>query len=132
MNKLLILLLLIISVTTFSQEGILSNQKNGKVNTIYDSIYPEGRHNFRQKFYEIFARNKVNGKGITKSEATFIVTSEGKITDIKATGINISMNNEMERTIKEMARFRWNPKELNGKPVDSKYSFPITITFVED
>lgn len=132
MNKLLILFVLIISVTTFSQKGVSSNQKREKVDNVYDSVYPEGMYNFRQKFYEIFDRNKVYGKGITKSETTFIVTSEGKITNIKATGTNISMNNEIERTISEMNRFKWIPKTQNGKPVDSKYRFPITITFVED
>lgn len=132
MNKLLILIALVISVTAFSQEGVSSNQKREKVDNVYDSVCPEGMYNFRQKFYEIFDRDKVDGKGITKSETTFIVTSEGKITNIKATGTNISMNNEMERTIEEMNRFKWIPKTQNGKPIDSKYKFPITITFVED
>lgn len=132
MKKLFVFILFLGSIKILSQEGISSNQKNEKVNTIDDSIYPEGRYNFRQKFYEIFDRDKVNGRGITTSEATFIVTSEGKIINIKTTGINISMNNEMERTIKEMAIFKWIPKKLNGKPVDYKYRFPITITFVED
>lgn len=132
MKKLLLLIILAGSTKVFSQEGISSNQKNEKVDTIYHSVYPEGRYNFRQKFYEIFDRDKVNGRGITTSETTFVVTSEGKIINIKATGINISMNNEMERTIKEMAIFKWIPKKLNGKPVDYKYRFPITITFVED
>lgn len=132
MKKLLLFILFVGFIKIFSQEGISSNQKNEKTNTIYDSVYPEGIYNFRYKFYEIFDRDKVNGRGITTSETTFVVTSEGKIINIKSTGINISMNNEMERTIKEMARFKWIPKKLNGKPVDYKYRFPITITFVED
>lgn len=132
MNKLLIFFLLIVSFTALSQKGISSNQKKDKPENIYDSVYPRGKYNFRQKFYEIFDRDKVNGKGITRSETTFTVTSEGEITDIKTIGTNISMNSEMERTITEMIRFKWIPKKLNGKPVDSKYKFPITITFVED
>ncbi|MPS63966.1 MAG: hypothetical protein DI622_07835 [Chryseobacterium sp.] len=130
--KLLILLLLIISVKTFSQESISSNQENMKVDNIYDSVYPGGEYNFRQKFYEIFDRGKINGNGITQSEATFLVTSEGTITNIKATGINESMNKEIERVITEMSRLKWIPKKLNDKAINSKYRFPITITFAED
>lgn len=132
MSKLLIFSLLIISVTALSQEGISSNQKKEKSENIYDSVYPRGEYNFRQKFYEIFDRDKVYGKGITRSEATFTVTSEGELTNIKTTGTNISMNNEMRRTITEMSKFKWIPKKQAGKPIDSKYRFPITITFTED
>lgn len=132
MNKLLIFSLLIISVTALSQEGISSNQKRETSENIYDSVYPRGEYNFRQKFYEIFDRDKVNGKGITRSEATFTVTSEGELTNIKTIGTNISMNNEMKRTITKMAKFKWIPKKQTGKPIDSKYRFSITITFTED
>lgn len=132
MKNLLVFILFVGSIKILSQEGISSNQKNEKVNPIYDSVYPEGSYDFRQKFYEILDRDNVNGRGMVTSEITFIVTSEGKIINIKATGINISMNNEMERTIKEMTKFKWIPKKLNGKPIDYKYRFPITITFMED
>ncbi|MFN4364563.1 energy transducer TonB [Chryseobacterium hispalense] len=132
MNKLLIFFLLIISVSALSQDGISSNKKKEKSESIYDSLYPRGKYNFRQKFYEIFDRDKVNGKGLTRSEITFTVTSEGEITNIQTTGTNISMNNEMKRTIAEMAKFKWIPKKQTGKPIDSKYRFPITITFTED
>lgn len=132
MNKLLIFFLLIISVSALSQKGISSNQKKEKSENIYDSIYPSGKYNFRQKFYEIFDRDKINGKGITTSEITFTVTSEGEITNIQTTGTNIFMNNEMKRTITEMSKFKWIPKKQKGKPIDSKYRFPVTITFVED
>ncbi|MGO4708848.1 hypothetical protein AB4Y90_06950 [Chryseobacterium sp. 2TAF14] len=132
MKKLLAFFVIIINVKAFSQESVSSNKKDEKVNLIYDSPYPEGAYGFRHKFYEILDRDKVNEKGIIKSEATFIVTSEGKITNIKATGTSISMNNEMERAITEMNKFKWFPKKLNGKPIDSKYRLPVTITFAED
>lgn len=113
----------------FSQEG--SPLKSEKVDKIYESPSLKGIYGFRQKFYEIFDMDKVNGKGTIKSEATFIVTSEGKITNIKTTGINISMNNEMERAINEMNKFEFIPKKLNGKLIDSKYSLPVEITVLE-
>lgn len=131
MKNLLILLVLMITVKTFSQEMISSNQKNDKVDKIYESPFIKGGYGFRQKFYEIFDGDKVNGKGTLKSEAAFTVTSEGKIADLKVTGTNISMNNEMERAINEMNKFELIPKKLDGKPINSKYRFPIELTFVE-
>lgn len=113
----------------FSQEEIPS--KSEKVDKIYESPYLKGTYGFRQKFYEIFDMDKVNGKGTIKSEATFILTSEGKITNIKTTGTNISMNNETERAINEMNKFELIPKKLNGKLIDSKYSLPVEITFLD-
>jgi len=132
MRKLLALFLLMIAIKTFSQENIPVNQKSEKVDKIYESPFIKGGYGFRQKFYQIFDRDKVNGKGTLKSEATFIVTSEGKITKIEVTGTNISMNNEMERTINEINKFELIPKKLNGKPTDFKYTFPLELSFMSN
>lgn len=122
---------MLISVTAFCQEGATSIQKSEKLDPIYESPNLEGIYGFRHQFNEVFNMDKVNGKGIIESEASFIVTSEGKITNVKATGTNISMNNEMERAITGMNKFKLIPKKLDGKPIDSRYRLPVKMTFIE-
>ncbi len=39
------------------------------------------------------------------------------------------MNKEMERVVKAMAKTKWNPAELNGKPVKYRFKLPITMQF---
>jgi preprotein translocase subunit YajC len=138
MKKIIPFFFIFIFTITFSQEKKFENPKkiiskdSIDIKVDEEVIFSGGINPFRRKFYEIFDRDKVNGKGIVKSEATFIVTSAGIITDIKTTGMNDSMNKEMEQTIKEMSKMKWIPKKLNGKTVDSKYRLPITMTFVDE
>lgn len=130
MKKLLLFIVIMSCGKIFSQEESLS--KSEKVHKIYNTPHLKEMYSFRQKFSEVFDMDKVNGKGTVKSEVTFVVTSEGKITNIKTTGTNVSMNSEMERAINEMNKFKLIPKKLNCKPIDSTYNLPVEITFVKD
>lgn len=131
MKKLLVFAVLIISVKTFSQETISSNQEIATVNNnIYDkadkvALYPGGTDAFRKNFYQTFDSGKINGRGKIRSEATFVIDQEGYITDIQIKGDNKSMNKEMERAIKAMSKTKWSPATLNGQNVKYRFRFPI-------
>ena len=135
MNKVLKLLLLFIFSKTFSQDLQDSKPNNLKSkDSIYVienklTAYPTGISGFRHKFYTTFDVEKVKGKGKAKSEVTFLVTTEGNLINIKASGINDTMNREMERTIEEMSHIKWIPAKVNGKAVDFVYKFPAELSF---
>lgn len=131
MKKLLVFVILIISVKTFSQEAISSNKESVSVdNNVYDkadrvAVYPGGIDAFRKNFYQTFDSGKINGRGKIKSEATFVIDQSGYITDIKIIGDNKSMNKEMERAIKAMSKTKWSPATLNGQIVKYRFRLPI-------
>lgn len=131
MKKLLVFVILIISVKTFSQEAISSNKESVNVdNNVYDkadrvAVYPGGIDAFRKNFYQTFDSGKINGRGKIKSEATFVIDQSGYITDIKIIGDNKSMNKEMERAIKAMSKTKWSPATLNGQIVKYRFRLPI-------
>lgn len=135
MKKLLVFIVLISSVKIFSQEINPSGQQNvtfekdieikgGKM-----PQYPGGIDAYRRNFSQLFDGSKINAKGMIKSEAQFVITEEGKVTEIKIIGDNKSMNKEMERVIKAMAKTNWNPAEINGQPVKYRFRLPITMSF---
>lgn len=91
--------------------------------------YPGGINAFRKNFSQTFDGSKINDKGMVKSEAQFIISEEGIVTDIVTLGNSKSMNKEMERSIKAMSKTKWKPAELDGKPVKYRFKLPITMTF---
>lgn len=133
MKKLLVFVVLIISVKTFSQEAVsVSDKENVNVNsTIYDNadrvaVYPGGIEAFRRNFYQTFDSGKINGRGKIKSEAVFVVGQDGYITDIEIKGDNKSMNKEMARVIKTMSKTKWSPATIGDEPVKYRFKFPIS------
>lgn len=133
MKKLLVFIVLLSSIKILSQEAIPPKQEN--LNTdenIYEKVdnqpeYPGGINTFRSNFTKTFDASKINATGMIKSEAQFVISKEGIITDIKISGDNKSMNKEMERAIKAMSKTRWKPAEIKGYPVKYKFKLPITM-----
>lgn len=135
MKKLVVIILLIGSISVFSQEAVTSKEE---VVTFENEIkekggklpqYPGGIDVYRKNFSQTFDGSKINGKGMIKSEAQFVISEEGTITNILISGDNKSMNKEMERAVKAMAKTKWKPAELNGQPVKYRFRFPITMQF---
>lgn len=126
-------MVLISSVKVFSQEMVYANQENVVVdNTVYEDVadkaeYPGGINDFRTKFSQTFKMRKVSGRGQIKSEVRFVIDQQGIITDIIAIGDNISMNKEMERTIKAISKTKWKPAKIDGHPVKCRFKLPITM-----
>lgn len=134
MKKILLLVLLINSILIFSQvivpEGktIISDEEL-KERGFQMAVYPGGINVFRQKFTQTFDSSNINSKGIIKSEAQFIISEEGTVSDIIITGDNKSMNKAMERAVKTLSKTKWKPAELDGKPVKFRFRLPITMEF---
>lgn len=132
MKKLLIIFVLTNSVHFFSQEtSSLSSQENVNLNNIYDkadrvAVYPGGIEAFRRNFYQTFNSGKINGRGVIKSEAVFVIGQDGYITDIEIKGDNKSMNKEMALVIKTMSKTKWSPATVDKKPVNFRFKFPIS------
>ncbi|WP_449388932.1 hypothetical protein [Chryseobacterium lineare] len=132
MNKLLLLIILAGSTKVFSQEMISSKQENVIDENVYETAdsqpeYPGGINAFRTNFTKTFNASNINATGFIKSEAQFVISKEGMITDIKIVGANKSMNKEMERSIKALSKTIWKPAEIKGKPVKYKFKLPITM-----
>lgn len=135
MKKILVFIVFVISVKVFSQEIKSSEQQNVvfekdiEIKGGKTAQYPGGIDAYRRNFSQLFDGSKVNAKGIIKSEAQFVVNEEGKVTEIRIIGDNQSMNKEMERVIKAMAKTSWKPAEINGLPVKYRFRLPITMNF---
>ncbi|MGD1318697.1 energy transducer TonB [Chryseobacterium sp. 2R14A] len=135
MKKTLILILFLAFNLIFSQNKTADINKTlelQKKDSLYNevdepAVYPGGINTFRNNFAKTFNSSKINAKGKVKSEAQFVVSQEGIISDIKIIGDNKSMNKEMERAIKAMSKTKWEPAKIDGKPVKFYFKLPITI-----
>ncbi|WP_336701943.1 energy transducer TonB [Chryseobacterium indologenes] len=71
-------------------------------------------------------RNSKNEK--VRSNAQFIINTQGEIEKIVITGNNKDLNKEVERVLKSM-KTKWVPGELDGKPVSVPYNLPFIVNF---
>lgn len=117
--------------TVFEKNGTVW-KTNGKDTIVIADKMPEFKggkaklieyitNNF--KYPKSARRDKIEGKVIVD----FLITEEGKITDVKIKkGVRQDLDNEAMRLIREMPR--WNPGELNGKNIHVSYTLPINFT----
>lgn len=134
MKKLFFFALLINSILTFSQviipEGkTIISEEELKERGYKMAIYPGGIDAFRKNFSQTFDSSNINSKGKIKSEAQFIISEDGSVSDIIIVGDNKSMNKEMERAVKSISKTKWKPAELDGKPIKFRFKLPITMEF---
>ncbi|MCD0454341.1 energy transducer TonB [Chryseobacterium sp. LC2016-27] len=83
---------------------------------------------FRKKFAKNFKKKNVISKGIEKCELTFIIESDGTLTDIKASGTNKSFNIEALRAVSKIKN-KWSPATIDGQKVRFRYRLPLTMSF---
>ena len=75
---------------------------------------------------EIAEENGVQGRVVV----TFVVEVDGSISETKVVkSVDSSLDEEAIRVVKLLPK--WNPAMLNGKPVRSKYTLPITFRLPE-
>ena len=127
MKKLLLLFVLLFSITAFSQE--VSNQESKDI--IYDKVdvsaqLPGGMDAFRNEFMKTFDSSKLKNNGTFSTVITFIVDENGILSQVLATGKNDTLNTEAVRTVKKMKN-KWTPGMVDGKPVKSRFKFPLTM-----
>lgn len=73
-------------------------------------------------------KNKPMEGILLDTEVVFVVEIDGTLSNVEAEGPNKTFNAEAERTIKSI-KGKWKPAEVNGKPVRSKFSFPMRMRF---
>ena len=126
MKKFLALFLLLFGLLISAQEiPVKSDSVYAEVEEAAE--YPGGLQKFRQAIMKDFNASKITGKGMLASETTFVITTEGRITDIKYTG-NAALGNEMVRVLSNIKE-RWIPAKINGQPVKSNYRLPMNMRF---
>lgn len=123
-----------IDTTSVAPSYPISNDISLNDSTIYLEVdqkpeFPGGIDVFRNKVLTNFSNSSVTGyEGKVKTEVTFIIEKNGRISDIKADGRNTDFNGEIARSVISVTT-KWRPAKIKGIRVRSKYNFPITINF---
>lgn len=88
-----------------------------------------GINSFRNKVMNKFDVSAFENQEVVSTKVTFIVETDGTISNIKANGKDASFNAEAIRTIKTV-KGKWIPgKNKKNESVRSYFSFPISMKF---
>lgn len=95
-----------------------------------EADFSGGINAFRSKVAENFDSSAVESESgeLIKGTVTFIVETDGSISNIKVNGANADFNKEAEKTIKKI-KGKWNPAKLQGEKVRSYFRLPISMQF---
>ena len=105
--------------------------KNKDPYTVVDveASFHGGMEAFRAKVSENFDASSMSGdEGLVNATVSFVVETDGTISNIKAKGSNADFNAEAERTIKKI-KGKWQPAKVDGQWVRSYFKIPITMRF---
>lgn len=129
MNKIILILFVLSTTILFAQE----KTEQAKVEITPEKVdkmpeFPGGINEFRNKFTKVFRSDKVKyDKRLIRTIIIFYVEKDGNLSDIKAYGGNQSLNDEAIRAITKI-KDKWNPAEIKGEKVRSKFNFPLSMT----
>lgn len=88
-----------------------------------------GINAFRNKVMNKFDVSAFESQDVVSTKVTFVVETDGTISNLKANGKDASFNAEAIRTIKAV-KGKWIPgKNKKGTSVRSYFSFPISMKF---
>jgi TonB family protein len=124
----------VISISTWN--GFGQNTPNiSSTEEVDISVIPEIRPQFpdgdaalfKYLYDELRYPNDAKKAGITgKVIVTFVIQKDGTVEDVKVVrGISPSCDAEAIRIVRQMPT--WSPGSLDGKPVNVKYTLPITF-----
>lgn len=130
MKKIIVIFLVLVAGFVYAQEKPPSDSSSDVIVETADKLpeFPGGIDEFRKEFMKAFRSDKIEGKGLVKTEIKIVINKDGTIANIMAVGINKSFNNESIRTIKTIKE-RWVPAEINGEKVRYRYRLPLTMNF---
>ncbi|MCU7613126.1 energy transducer TonB [Chryseobacterium sp. GMJ5] len=127
--------------TTIPGKGTVVNQIQPPVNVVtkdpkaidnfpaVQADFEGGINSFRNKVMNKFDTSAFEDGGSVATVVTFIVETDGTISDIKTNGKDATFNAEALRTIKAV-KGKWIPgKNKNGEAVRSYFKFPISMKF---
>ena len=129
MRKIVLVLFVLFTGFAFAQE----KTENNNVETTVEKVdkmpeFPGGINEFRTKFTKVFRSDKVKyDKRLIRTIIIFYVEKDGNLSEIKAYGGNQSLNDEAIRAITKI-KDKWNPAEIKGEKVRSKFNFPLSMT----
>lgn len=148
MKKIALLICFSFSLVVFSQnvkvldydtspQPTINRQKPKlEINKIYERTdetaeFPGGINAFRVKLADALVLDSVktlHGENFVKTTLDFVVERDGTFTDVKASGTNISFNNEAKRAMKSI-KDNWKPAKYEGVVVRSRYRIPLNLNF---
>ena len=130
MKKIIVTFLVLVAGFVYAQEKATSISLSDVVVETAEKLpeFPGGIDEFRKEFMKAFRSDKIDGKGLLKTEIKIIIDKDGTIGNIMAVGINKSFNNESISAIKAIKE-RWVPAEINGEKVRFRYRLPLTMSF---
>ena len=126
MKKLLFLLL----VFTLGFQVNVCAQKTSKVYDVVEQMpsFPGGQQAMMKfmknniRYPEALKKNKVQGMVLVQ----FVVDQTGRITDpVVKRSVEPSLDAEALRVVRAMPK--WNPGKQNGKPVNVRYTLPVSF-----
>ncbi len=85
-----------------------------------------GINAFREKVSQNFDTEAVDKSGVVSAVITFVVETNGSISNLKINGSNAEFNSEAERAVKSI-KIKWTPAQLKGKAVRSSFRMPISM-----
>lgn len=111
---------------------VIENLKDPKAIDKFPAVQADfegGIDSFRNKVMNKFDTSAFEDEGSVATVVTFIVETDGTISDIKTNGKDATFNAEALRTIKAV-KGKWIPgKNKNGEAVRSYFKFPISMKF---
>ena len=128
MKNIILLLFVLFSGFAFAQEKSETKIEIGEEKVDKMPEFPGGINEFRTKFTKVFRSDKVKyDKRLIRTIIIFYVEKDGNLSDIKAYGGNHSLNDEAIRAISKI-KDKWNPAEIKGEKVRSKFNFPLSMS----
>lgn len=109
----------------------ISTAVEGTAANITPAEFPGGANKLRNLIQTSFNSAVMTGnEGLVKSTITFVVGQNGMVRDIKISGENEKINNEIYRVTKlANDNVTWKPAIKDGEPVAYQYKIPIAMNF---
>ena len=108
-----------------SAPKLSENQNSTSLEETTNPSFPGGIEAFYNYVSANFKKNE-NFKGSGRIYLIFMVEKDGSISEIEILrDLGFGLGDEAVRVLKESPK--WIPGKLNGKPIRSKYSLPISI-----
>ncbi|OBW43222.1 BlaR1 peptidase M56 [Chryseobacterium sp. MOF25P] len=109
----------------------ISTAMEGVAANLVPAEYPGGVNKLRNLIQTSFNSAVMTGnEGLVKSTITFVVGQNGMVRDIKISGENEKINNEIYRVTKlANDNVTWKPATKDGEPVAYQYKIPIAMNF---
>lgn len=119
---------------TFPPPSVNRQKPKVDVNKVYENPnemaeFSGGINAFRVKLADAIVLDSVKtdkGENIVKTTLDFVVERDGILTDVRASGSNISFNNEAIKAVRSI-KDKWKPAKNEGILVRSRYRMPLKL-----